>query len=33
MINWELILGLTVFSLILAWISDVAKSLIKGDKE
>lgn len=33
MINWELIITLTIFSLVLSWISDVAKSLIKGDKE
>lgn len=32
MINWELIIGLTIFSLVLCWISNVAKSLIKGDK-
>ena len=29
LMNWELILGLTVFSLVLAWISDVAKGLMK----
>lgn len=29
MINWELIICLTIFSLVLAWISDVAKGLIK----
>lgn len=33
MINWELIIGLTIFSLILAAITELAKSLIKGDKE
>lgn len=32
MFNWELIIGLTIFSLVLGWISNVAKSLIKGDK-
>lgn len=29
MINWELLIGLTVFSVVLAWISDVAKGLMK----
>lgn len=33
MINWELVIGLTIFSLILTIITELAESLIKGDKE
>jgi hypothetical protein len=29
MINWGVLIGLTIFSLVLAWISDVAKGLMK----
>ena len=33
MINWELLIGLTVVSVVLAVITELAESLIKGDKE
>lgn len=29
LMHWGLLIGLTVFSLVLAWISDVAKGLMK----
>ena len=33
MINWKLIIDLTIFSLVLSWIANLTKSLFKGDKE
>lgn len=33
MINWELVIGLTVFSLVLTVITELAESLVKGDKK
>ena len=33
MINWELVLGLTIFCIVLAAITELAESLIKGDKK
>lgn len=33
MINWELVIALTMVAIILAAITELAESLIKGDKE
>ena len=33
MIDWDLVIGLTIFSVVLAAITELAHSLIRGEKK
>lgn len=33
MINWELVIALTIIAIVLTIITELAESLIKGDKK